>query len=52
MEYSVGDLIGMLNLGIIICHGKGGDKVEIDKNAALEMVVYLEELRLYESISK
>lgn len=45
MEYEIEELIGMLNLGLIIANGKGVDKVEIPKEAALEMNVYLHELK-------
>ena len=44
MEYSVEDLIGMLNLAIIIANGTGSDKVSIPIDAAPEMVMYLEDL--------
>jgi hypothetical protein len=45
MDYSIKDLIGMLNLARIIANGSGKDKVEIPKDAAAEMTVYLEELK-------
>ena len=45
MEYSVEDLIGMLNLGVIIANGNNNDMVSIPKEAALEIVTYLQDLR-------
>ena len=44
MEYSIEDLIGMLNLGVIIANGKNEENVKIPKNAAIEMSVYLQDL--------
>ena len=46
MEYSVKDLIGMLNLAVIIANGKSKDNVEIPKDAALELVTYLQDLEV------
>lgn len=44
MEYTIRDMIGMLNLGIVAAHGKKSDKVEIPIDAALEIAVYLQDL--------
>ena len=46
MEYSVDDLIGMLNLGLIIAKGKEKDMVEIPKDAVPEIIVYLEDFKV------
>ena len=45
MEYTVEELIGMLNLSIIIANGNDHDNVSIPKNAAREISVYLEDLK-------
>jgi len=45
MEFSITDLIGMLNLGVIIARGRSADKVEIPQEAAVEINVYLKELK-------
>jgi hypothetical protein len=45
MEFSITDLIGMLNLGVIIARGRSADKVEIPQEAAIEINVYLKELK-------
>lgn len=39
------DLIGMLNLARIIANDSGKDTVEIPKDAAAKMIIYLEELK-------
>lgn len=44
MDYSVQDLIGMLNLGVILA--RGGDEVKLPKNAVIEIRVYLEQLKM------
>ena len=49
MEYTVTDLIGMLNLGLIIAYGTNEDKFNIPVDAAKELIVYLENLKLLTS---
>ena len=46
MEYSITDLIGMINLAIIIANVKGEDEIKIPKLAASEMKTYLENFNL------
>ena len=46
MEYSIKDLIGMINLAIIIANNNGGDDVKIPKLAASEIRTYLENFNL------
>ena len=43
MEYSIKDLIGMLNLAVIIANGKNEKNVQIPKDAAIELTVYLQD---------
>lgn len=50
MEYTIEELIGMINLGVIIARAKGTDKVEIPVEAALEMSVQLTTLKDMEKI--
>lgn len=45
MEYSITDLIGMLNLGVIIARGNSADMVKIPQEAAVEINVYLKQLK-------
>lgn len=45
MEYSIKDCIGFINLALIIANGQGKEKVEIPKEAALEISVYLSEFQ-------
>lgn len=46
MEYSITDLIGMINLAIIAANGDGEDYIKIPKLAASEMKTYLENFNL------
>lgn len=46
MEYSIKDLIGMINLAIIAANGNGEDDVKIPKLAASEIRIYLENFNL------
>lgn len=46
MEYSITDLIGMINLSIIIANSNGDDEIKIPKLAASEIRTYLENYNL------
>ena len=45
MNYTIDELIGMINLSLIIANGRNDENVHIPKEAALEINVYLEELK-------
>ena len=47
MEYEIDDLIGMLNLGLIVADAGGETMIRIPRQAALELITHLEDLNVF-----
>lgn len=45
MNYTIDELIGMLNLGVIVANGTVDDHVHISTDAAMSIITYLEDLK-------
>lgn len=39
--YSIKDCIGFINLALVIANGQGKEKIELPKDAAIEILAYL-----------
>ena len=51
MDFSITDLIGMINLSVIIADGRNTENVSIPREAAIEISVYLQELKAMEEMN-
>lgn len=46
MEYSIQDLISMINHGLMVCNATNTTLVHLDVNAAREIRIFLEDLQM------